>query len=123
MANQIVNNSRKSVNFSIQQDNKTQPPSQQYRKNSIFLTLLFILLFIIFDLILPLYNKSLFAGFGTDGGGFHYPVTTSFIQVFLTSVILLMAVSLNRFIKVKLLGLHDPYFVFSGGLKLFLLKM
>ena len=93
----------------------------QFRKHSIYLTLIFASLFIIFDLILPLYNKSLYAGFGSKGG-FHYPVTTSLIQVGCTSLCLLIAVVFNWIIK-KWLGLPHPYFIFSGGFKQFFLKV
>ena len=100
----------------------TSDPPKGFRKSSIYLTLIFASMFIIFDLMLPLYNKSLFAGFGSRGG-FHYPVTSSLIQVGGTSICLLVAVVLNWIIKTKLLDLPHPYFVFSGGLKQFFMKM
>jgi len=93
-----------------------------FRKQSIFITLVFISIFICFDLILPLYNKSLYAGFGAKGG-FHYPVTTSLIQVGLTSCCLLFAVVANHIIKTQFLDLPNKHFIFKGGVKLFFLKV
>ncbi|KAL9650447.1 hypothetical protein ABK040_004671 [Willaertia magna] len=95
---------------------------QKVLPNHLIVSSFFVVLFIIIDLILPLYNKSLFAGF-TSFPGFHYPVTSSAIQVGLTSIFLLVFIVCNHYILEKWLRIKNEYYLFRGGFKLFFLKI
>jgi hypothetical protein len=83
-------------------DTPVQPlaetPVSTFRPKSIILMCIFVIIYIISDLALPLYNKSLFKGFGSLNG-FHFPLTCAFIQVFCVGIILLGIVLIQRGIQ------------------------
>jgi hypothetical protein len=97
------------------QEEKTKP-STFFKPNSLIMIVIFISLYISSDLMLPLYNKLLFKGFGSQEG-FHFPVSTSVVQVFSVGLILFIF-EISKYLVFKLLKREENFF-FSN----FLFKM
>jgi hypothetical protein len=96
------------------QEEKTKS-STFFKPNSLMIVI-FISLYIASDLMLPLYNKLLFKGFGSQEG-FHFPVSTSVVQVFSVGLILFIF-EISKYLVFKLLKREENFF-FSN----FLFKM
>lgn len=77
-----------SINASNNESIHTQP-NRALRNRSLVIALITLVVYVTADLLIPLYNKSLFNGFGSQQG-FHYPITTAFIQVAFVSFTLLL---------------------------------
>jgi hypothetical protein len=99
----------------IIQEEKTKT-SIFFKPNSLIMIVIFISLYIASDLMLPLYNKLLFKGFGSQEG-FHFPVSTSVVQVFSVGLILFIF-EISKYLVFKLLKREENFF-FSN----FLFKM
>lgn len=105
----------------IASDNQSTGLSSPYRSHTIPLTIFFLALYSISDLSLPLYNKVLDNGFGSEKG-FHYPVTSATFQVGLVSLCLMIWCVIERAWKRRNGKSLAEEWVFSS-FKGFLLKM
>lgn len=93
-------------------DSQSFPKEIPIRKFSLLLTIIYIIFYTVADLILPLYNKLLFQGFGREDG-FHYPVTATMFQVAAVAVFLLIYCCIYHFYKVKVKKMNDDHWVFN----------
>lgn len=66
-----------------------------YRVHALSITIVCLVLYSFADLALPLYNKVLDNGFGSEQG-FHYPVTSALVQVGTVAICLLIYILLER---------------------------
>ena len=97
-----------------QPEEEEQKKSKPFREQSYLLIFIFIFFYITSDLILPLYNKLLFNGFGSLEG-FHYPVTTSLIQVGIVGLLLFTFEILKHIVQKYLLKIEkNKNWIFSN---------
>jgi hypothetical protein len=100
--------------------NSTPKEPEPYRAHALPITLVFLVLYSASDLSLPLYNKVLDNGFGSEKG-FHYPATSATVQVGLVSLCLLIWCLIEHAFK-KGGSNGQEQWIFSS-FKGFLLKM
>lgn len=101
-------------------EHKLTPKDTSFRTHTLPLTILFLIMYSVGDLSLPLFNKVLDNGFGSEKG-FHYPVTSAMVQVGLVAICLLIWCIIERSWKIRT-GNVDEEWIFSD-LKGFLLKI
>jgi hypothetical protein len=79
-----------------------------FKPNSLIMIFIYIFLYSASDLVLPLYNKLLFKGFGSQEG-FHFPVSTSLVQVFFVGLILFIF-EISKYILLKIFKREENFF-------------
>lgn len=91
-----------------------KPLSKSFLRDKTFwIVLIFIFFYCISDLVLPLYNKLLFKGFGSLKG-FHFPITTAFLQVFSVGILLFIYLLLEKGLRTIRKVQTDEPWVFTN---------
>lgn len=108
---ELENQPKEEINepFLEPKEEKIEKSKSIFCNKTIWLVLIFINLYCFSDLVLPLYNKLLFKGFGSLKG-FHFPITTSFLQVFSVGVILFVYLLIEKAFKtIRKVNHEDPW--------------
>jgi len=90
-------NSSNSMKQEAHGEEAQAPVARVPRNRSLIITVIALTVYVSSDMLLPLYNKCLFNGFGSQQG-FHFPMTTSLIQVGLVALCLLMFNLMKQFL-------------------------
>eukprot|EP01027_Heterolobosea_sp_BB2_P018262 GEZU01025752.1.p1 GENE.GEZU01025752.1~~GEZU01025752.1.p1 ORF type:complete len:385 (-),score=43.19 GEZU01025752.1:400-1554(-) len=85
---------------------------QIQRRERLSVAIVFIIIWMILDIIMPLYNKLIYAGFGNAQQGFTYPLTVTEIQLLGTALLLLIYNWIEHIYYKKTFGAHR-YWVFG----------